>query len=170
LINDVLEFTRLENQRKRYMWESVDLVPIIRDSVNLFSQQLAELNFEIELNLPESLVLRRADRSALKQCAVNLISNSIKFSPQEKFLAVRLSSLNGDVVWETEDRGIGIEAEDQPRIFEKFYRGEHLDPALSGTGLGLTLCKAFVEAHEGSITWTQPQSMQGSLFVIRLPT
>ncbi|MGH9426068.1 MAG: sensor histidine kinase, partial [Terriglobia bacterium] len=169
LINDVLEFTRLENDKKRFVWEKVDLVAVLQESMQLFSQQLADARFAVSLDLPENLILRRADRAALKQCAVNLISNCLKFSPQDKCILVRLRDENGKAVWETEDRGIGVLPEDQPRIFDKFYRGASLDPAISGTGLGLTLCKAFVEAHGGSIEWEASASGTGSRFVIRLP-
>ncbi|MCI0622209.1 MAG: HAMP domain-containing histidine kinase [Acidobacteria bacterium] len=169
LINDVLEFTRLENDKKRFVWESVDLVAVLRDSLQLFSQHLADAGFAVTLDLPESLVLRKADRAALKQCAVNLISNCLKFSPHEKCLVLRLSYRSGQAVWETEDRGIGVSPADRQRIFDKFYRGVRLDPAISGTGLGLTLCKAFVEAHGGTIEWEAPATGMGSRFVIRLP-
>jgi signal transduction histidine kinase len=169
LINDVLEFTRLENDKKRFVWERVDLVAVLEESVQLFSHQLTDAGFEVRLDLPDSLILRRADRAALKQCAVNLISNCLKFSPHEKHMALRLRQENGEAVWETEDRGIGVLPEDQPRIFAKFYRSSSLDPAISGTGLGLTLCKAFVEAHGGSIEWEGPACGTGSRFVIRLP-
>ena len=169
LINDVLEFTRLENDKKRFVWERVDLVAVLHDSMQLFSQQLADAGFAVTLDLPENLILRRADRAALKQCAVNLISNCLKFSPHDKCVLVRLRDENGTAVWETEDRGVGVLPEDQPRIFDKFYRGASLDPAISGTGLGLTLCKALVEAHGGSIEWEAPASGTGSRFVITLP-
>jgi signal transduction histidine kinase len=169
LINDVLEFTRIENDKKRFVWETLDLVPVIQDSLALFSHQLSDSGFSVVLDLPDSLVLQRADRAALKQCAVNLISNTLKFSPQQKFLKVRLASNGSQGVWTFEDRGIGVAREDEAHIFEKFYRGRGLDPAMSGTGLGLTLCKAFVEAHGGTIVWEQPESGSGSRFVIRLP-
>ena len=169
LINDVLEFTRLENDKKRFVWEKVDLVAVLQESMQLFSQQLAEAGFAVALELPESLILRRADHAALKQCAVNLISNCLKFSPHDKSILVRLREENGKAVWETEDRGIGVLPEDQSRIFDKFYRSGSLDPAVSGTGLGLTLCKAFVEAHGGGIEWEAPMAGVGSRFVIRLP-
>ncbi len=169
LINDVLEFTRLENDKKRFVWARVDLVAVLQESMQLFSQQLADAGFAVALDLPESLILRKADRAALKQCAVNLISNCLKFSPRDKSILMRVREESGNAVWETEDRGIGILPEDQPRIFDKFYRSGRLDPAVSGTGLGLTLCKAFVEAHGGSIEWEAPTSGVGSRFVIRLP-
>ena len=169
LINGVLEFTRLENDKKRFVWETVDLVAVLQESMQLFSQQLADAGFAVALDLPENLILRRADRAALKQCAVNLISNCLKFSPHDKCILVRLRDENGKAVWETEDRGIGVLHEDQPRIFDKFYRSASLDPAVSGTGLGLTLCKGLVEAHGGSIEWESPASGTGSRFVIRLP-
>jgi signal transduction histidine kinase len=168
LISDVLEFTRLENDKKKFVWEAVDLVPVIRESVRLFSQQLDEAGFTVSLDLPETLVLQRADRDALKQTASNLISNSLKFSPLQKALNIRLSRNGKRAVWEIEDRGLGIEARDLPHVFEKFYRGSNLDPAISGTGLGLTLCKAFIEAHGGKVR-VESSPGHGSRFTIELP-
>jgi signal transduction histidine kinase len=169
LINDVLEFTRLENDKKRFVWESVDLVTVIKESYQLFWQQLEESNFEVELELPESLILERADRAALKQSTVKLISNSLKYSGRVKFLGIRLRQDNGVARWEVEDHGIGIPIEERSHVFDKFYRGKALDPALSGTGLGLTLCRAFIEAHGGSITLKDLPVEHGTVFVIELP-
>ncbi len=169
LISDVLEFTRLENDKKRFVWEAVDLVPVIQESVRLFSHQLEAAGFQVCLELPESLVLERADKAALKQTAVNLISNSLKFSSKEKELRIRLSRNGARAIWELEDRGIGIEPQDMPYIFDKFYRGKKLDPAMSGTGLGLTLCRALIGAHGGKIS-VESQPRKGSRFVISLPT
>lgn len=169
LINDVLEFTRLENDKKRFVWESVDLVTVVKESYQLFWQQLEEANFQVQLDLPESLILERADRAALKQCAVNLISNSLKYSGEEKFLGIQLSQEDGIASWQVEDHGIGIPIEERSYVFDKFYRGKGLDPALSGTGLGLTLCKAFIEAHGGSISLKDRAVTKGTLFVIELP-
>jgi signal transduction histidine kinase len=122
----------------------------------------------LSMEMPESLILQKADRAALKQTAVNLISNSLKFSADQKQLKIRLARNGRKVVWEFEDLGVGIDSQDLPFIFEKFYRGPRLDPAISGTGLGLTLCKAFVEAHGGQIH-AESTPGQGSRFVIYLP-
>jgi signal transduction histidine kinase len=168
LIRDVLEFTRLENDKKKFFWEPVDLVAVIRESVQLFSQQLDQSGFDLSLDLPESLILQRADRDALKQTAANLISNSLKFSPQRKVLRIRVHRRHGRAVWEMEDQGLGIPSEDLPHVFDKFYRSKKLDPAISGTGLGLTLCKAFVEAHGGKIQ-VDSGPYEGSRFMIELP-
>jgi signal transduction histidine kinase len=168
LIRDVLEFTRLENDKKKFIWEAVDLVTVIRESVRLFSQQIEQAGFELSLDLPESLILERADRDALKQIATNLISNSLKFSPDRKVLAIRVYRNGARAIWEVEDCGLGIPSRDLPHVFEKFYRGASLDPAISGTGLGLTLCKAFVETHGGEIR-IESSPDQGSRFIIELP-
>jgi len=168
LIGEVLEFTRLENDKKKFVWETVDLVAIIRESVRLFSHQLEQLGFELLLDLPASMTLERADRDALKQTAMNLISNSLKFSPERKTLIMKLRRNGKRALWEVEDHGIGIPPKDLPHIFEKFYRGMTLDPAMSGTGLGLTLCKAFVEAHGGEIR-VESSLGHGSRFIIELP-
>ncbi len=168
LIRDVLEFTRLENDKKKFVWEATDLVEVIQESVRVFSQQLEQAGFDLSLELPESLILERADRDALKQTSANLISNSLKFSPVRKALTIRVRRNGSKAIWEVEDQGLGIFPQDLPHIFEKFYRGAGLDPAISGTGLGLTLCKAFVEAHGGVIRIdTRPG--QGSRFIIELP-
>jgi signal transduction histidine kinase len=168
LISDVLEFTRLENDKRPFDWEVVDLVAVIQESLQLFSQQLAEEGFEVSVDLPEDLVLQRADRAALKQTAVNLINNGIKFSGERKQLKICLERAGQQVRWEVEDQGVGIQPEELPFIFEKFYRGSRLDPAISGTGLGLALCKAFVEAHGGSIR-VESTAGQGSKFILTLP-
>jgi signal transduction histidine kinase len=168
LIRDVLEFTRLENDKKKFLWEAVDLVTVIQESVRLFSQQLGLAGFELLLDLPDSLILERADRDALKQIATNLISNSVKFSPERKVLKIRLHRNGERAIWEVEDCGLGIPSKDLPHVFEKFYRGANLDPAISGTGLGLTLCKAFVEAHGGDIHIKSTPD-EGSRFIITLP-
>ena len=168
LISDVLEFTRLENEKRPFDWEVVDLVVVIRESLQIFSQQFAGEGFDVTLVLPESLVLQKADRTALKQTAVNLISNAIKFSRERKQLKVRLECAGQQAIWEVEDQGIGIPPEELPFIFEKFYRGSRLDPVVSGTGLGLALCKAFVDAHGGSIR-AESVAGQGSKFIITLP-
>jgi signal transduction histidine kinase len=168
LIGEVLEFTRLENDKKKFVWETVDLVTIIRESVRLFSHQLEQLGFELLLDLPASMTLERADRDALKQTAMNLISNSLKFSPERRTLIMKLRRNGKRALWEVEDHGIGIPPKDLPHVFEKFYRGTTLDPAMSGTGLGLTLCKAFVEAHGGEIR-VESNPGHGSRFIIELP-
>jgi signal transduction histidine kinase len=168
LISDVLEFTRLENDKRVFDWEVVDLVSVIRESLQLFSQQFAEEGFEVSVDLPENLILQKADRAALKQTAVNLISNGIKFSQDRKRLRLSLNRDGDRAIWEVEDGGVGIHPEELPHIFEKFYRGSKLDPAISGTGLGLTLCKAFVEAHGGTIR-ARSIPGQGCTFIIILP-
>ena len=168
LISDVLEFTRLENDKRPFDWEVVDLAAVIRESLQLFSQQLAEEGFEVSVDLPENLVLQKADQAALKQTAVNLINNGIKFSGERKYLKIRLDRMGQQARWEVEDRGVGIQPDEIPFIFEKFYRGSRLDPAISGTGLGLALCKAFVEAHGGSIR-VESTVGEGSKFILTLP-
>jgi signal transduction histidine kinase len=127
LIRDVLEFTRLENDKKKFNWEEVDLVAVIRESVRLFSQQLEQAKFELSLDLPDSLILERADRDALKQTATNLISNSLKFSPDRKALSIKVRRNGGRAIWEVEDQGLGIPQRLTP-CFRKNSPRQSLDP------------------------------------------
>jgi signal transduction histidine kinase len=109
------------------------------------------------------------DRGRLAQVLDNLVSNSLKFTPEGGRVEVRTGASNGRVVLEVEDSGIGIPAAEQPRLFERFFRAESAtEQAIPGTGLGLAIVKAIVEAHGGDIT-VESRPHEGTTFRIELP-
>jgi signal transduction histidine kinase len=109
------------------------------------------------------------DRGRLAQVLDNLVSNSLKFTPEGGRVEVRTGASNGRVVLEVEDSGIGIPAAEQPRLFERFFRAASAtEQAIPGTGLGLAIVKAIVEAHGGDIT-VESQPHEGTTFRIELP-
>ena len=111
----------------------------------------------------------REDREAIARSLLNLVNNAVKYSSTEKYLGVRLYRSNGSLNLEIVDHGIGIPASEQPKIFEKFYRvGDPLVHNTKGSGLGLSLVRHIVRAHDGEVR-VESIPGKGSKFVITLP-
>ena len=109
------------------------------------------------------------DRSRLAQVLDNLISNALKFTPASGRVSVRVSRTGRDAVVEVADTGVGIPAEEQDRLFERFFRSSNAtEQAIPGTGLGLTIAKTIVERHEGSIEIESAEG-KGTTVRVRLP-
>ena len=169
LIDNVLDFSRIEMGRKEFDFGDADLAAIVRQTMDAYSKEFDQAGFDVALDVEKGLPSLRFDREAITGVLLNLLGNALKFSPHVKSLRVRLGRRGEDVVLEVEDRGVGIPAEDLPRIFDKFYRGGNKIVAqTSGSGLGLTLAKYIVEAHAGRIE-VQSRPGEGSTFRIVLP-
>ena len=179
LIENILDFSRIEQGRKRYEFEAVDIGALVRQTVQSMRPNGAERQVEVELRpvdaaVPESLV---CDGPAMQQTLINLIDNAIKHSPAGGKVTVGLeaarhgaSQAAGSLLrlW-VEDQGPGIPAEEHGRIFERFYRrGSELRRETQGIGIGLTIVQHIVEAHGG---WVAVRSAvgQGSRFTIEMP-
>jgi signal transduction histidine kinase len=109
------------------------------------------------------------DREAIARSLLNLVNNAVKYSAKEKYVGVHLYYRDGVVNLEVVDRGIGIPAKEQPKIFEKFYRvGDPLVHNTKGSGLGLALVRHIVQAHGGEVT-VESSPGRGSKFIISLP-
>jgi signal transduction histidine kinase len=146
----------------------VDIDELARESVE--SAQPAASAREIELTFSGDGRTRiEGDPIRLEQMMANLVTNAIKFTPLGGRVVVRTAREDGNVLFEVTDTGAGISAEDQPRLFERFFRARSaVDQAIRGTGLGLAITKAIVDAHHGSIT-VESAVGEGSTFRVRLP-
>ncbi|MEW6495266.1 MAG: PAS domain S-box protein [Cyanobacteriota bacterium] len=107
------------------------------------------------------------DEKIIRCILTHLLSNAIKYSPQGGEIALVLSGVGEEIQVQVRDRGIGIPLSDQPHLFEAFYRGENID-SISGSGLGLTVVKKYVELHRGRITFTSEVGM-GTTFTVTIP-
>lgn len=170
LIDHVLSFSKVENQVKKYNFQQANLPTVVRDTINLFRAQMSGTDGEIRLKILPGVPSQASfDKDAIREVLLNLLSNAIKYSGDDKFVTVMVGIDRNDLFIEVADRGIGIPAEDQARIFEKFYR---VDQALSrkvdGTGLGLAICKEIVQAHGGRITLESVWG-KGSRFTVYIP-
>jgi signal transduction histidine kinase len=125
---------------------------------------------EIELSLSRGEIGQiQGDPDRLAQMMDNLVSNAIKFTPDGGRVVVRTAFENGEAFFEVTDTGFGISSADQAHLFDRFFRARPaVDKAIRGTGLGLTITKAIVDAHKGSITVTSTLGKE-STFLVRLP-
>jgi signal transduction histidine kinase len=169
LINNILDFSRIEAGRKEYEFRETDIADLVRNTLDSYRYQIEQQGFALEESIDSSLPAVRVDREAIARAVVNLVNNALKYSAEEKFLGVKLYRDNGAVKLEVEDHGIGIARRDQSKIFEKFYRtGDPLVHNTKGSGLGLSLVRHITEAHGGDIL-VESTPGKGSKFILSLP-
>jgi signal transduction histidine kinase len=168
LINNVLDFSKIEKNKKEYHFEPIDLSDVVQSAVSSMQYWMNEQGFKIESQI-ELNVKTKADGDAIEQAVLNLLSNAMKYSFERKEINLRLWTENQSTYIQVEDKGIGIPESRQNRIFNKYYRahvGHEQDKG--GAGLGLTVLKHIVDAHRGKIE-LESNVNQGSIFTIILP-
>jgi signal transduction histidine kinase len=173
LINDILDFARIEAGGKEYVLQPTDAGKVVRETYEAYRPQLEHHGFEHRLDIAPGLPRIDADADALSQILVNLIQNSIKYSDDDKFLGIEVT---GDVrrgrsgvLISLHDRGIGIRPDDRARLTEGFFRSQDTRVRQQGgTGLGLALVKRIIEAHHGSLD-IESRLVKGSTFRVFFP-
>jgi signal transduction histidine kinase len=169
LINNILDFSRIEAGRKEYEFRETDIADLVRNTLDSYRYQIEQQGFELEEKIDTELPAVRIDREAIARALVNLVNNALKYSKDEKYIGVKLYRDNGAVKLEVADHGIGIARRDQAKIFEKFFRaGDPLVHNTKGSGLGLSLVRHITEAHGGAIE-VESQPGAGSKFIMSLP-
>jgi len=170
LIDRVLDFSRMERHMRQYHFEPHDLVQVVSDAVETFRPQAEKLGFTLRLSVEGSFDLQPLDADALSQVLLNLLTNAVQFSGDEKDIQVRVHPEGALVAVEVTDRGIGIEPRNLDRIFDKFYSTWRRmdDRTQGGLGLGLTLSREIVRAHGGELS-VRSQVGRGSTFTVALP-
>ena len=168
LINNILDFSRIEAGRKEYEFRDTDLRDLVRNTLESYRYQIEQQGFTFEENVAEVPPLK-VDREAMARSLVNLVNNALKYSQDRKYIGVNLYRENGSVKLEVIDHGIGIPAGEQTKIFEKFYRvGDPLVHNTKGSGLGLSLVQHIARAHGGEVVVDSTPGA-GSKFTITLP-
>jgi signal transduction histidine kinase len=169
LINNILDFSRIEAGRKEYEFRETDIAELVRNTLDSYRYQIEQQGFAFEESIDSSLPRVHVDREAIARALVNLVNNALKYSADEKFLGVKLYRENGALKLEVVDRGIGITRREQSKIFEKFYRtGDPLVHNTKGSGLGLSLVRHITQAHGGEIA-VESTPGKGSKFTLSLP-
>ncbi len=171
LINRLLDFSRLDRGEMKLNFENVDLGDLVRETVDNYRHQIEAEGLEVEVDvLPDAPVIVDADRDALSQVLLNLLTNAEKYAASGREVNVRLERPHeGKVALLVKDRGPGISKLHQRRIFEKFYRAdESISSGIEGSGIGLALCHQIVEKHEGQIRYSRREG-GGSCFAIEIP-
>jgi signal transduction histidine kinase len=169
LINNILDFSRIEAGRKEYDFRETDMRELVHNTLESYRYQIEQNGFAFEEKIAEDVPPLRVDREAMARSLLNLVNNALKYSQDRKFIGVNLFRDNGSVKLEVEDHGIGIPAHEQSKIFEKFYRvGDPLVHNTKGSGLGLSLVRYIVQAHGGQVMVDSAPG-RGSKFTITLP-
>jgi len=168
LISDLLDVPRIETGQIVQEMKEISLREVIKRSLEGQRNLAKEKGLKLQVEMPQSLPKIHGSSPRLQQVVTNLVSNAISYTP-EGTVTIRVTELDKDIQVEVIDTGIGIPAEDLPRLFEDFFRGSNVET--KGTGLGLSIAKRIVEAHGGKI-WAEspcPESNTGSRFIFTLP-
>jgi signal transduction histidine kinase len=182
LIENVLDFSRIEQGRKQYEFEPSDIAALTRETVRLMEPYATEHGVRLELKSairnPQSEI--EMDSKAIQQALVNLIDNAIKHSPKDAVVEIALTEQEtrnanplthhaSRITLSVSDHGPGIPREEHDKIFERFYRrGSELRRETQGVGIGLSIVKHIVEAHGGCVR-VESELGKGSVFIIQLP-
>ena len=167
LIGNLLDMSRIEAGVLAVEAEPVDLLPLLEETVAAF--QIMTREHHITLRAPSHPPLVLADARRTRQVLRNLIENALKYSPGGGPVTIAVQVQSGQVRISVADKGIGIEAYQQDRIFDRFHQADSASTReVGGTGLGLSICKAIVEAHGGQI-WAESEPGRGSTFYFTLP-
>jgi len=172
LINNVLDFSRMERGEKKYNFQPCDLADVARSAAETFRPHLEANGFKFDCELSETKIPIRGDADALSQIIVNLLSNAEKYSNGEKDIALLLGQKQSPLP-HTEikilDRGSGVPRGSEEKVFEKFYRAhDSLASGIQGSGLGLTIARQIARAHGGDVIY-EPREGGGSCFIFRIP-
>jgi len=192
LINNVLDFSRLERHEKKYDFLDCDLAQIVGDTAETYRPHLENNGVKLECSLPMSQMPIHGDADALAQVIVNLLSNAEKYCNGRKEIELRLrkariSDRSGVDASESQrdvehpgpdpgyaevrvlDRGLGVPRGSEEKIFEQFYRAhDSLNSGIQGSGLGLTLARQIARVHGGDVIY-EPREGGGSCFTLRVP-
>jgi two-component system sensor histidine kinase KdpD len=164
LIENVLESARLQSRTLQLRFQPLRLDAVIRDVIARLRVRRRDLEVSTEMdnNIPSIY----GDGVRLAQVIENLFTNAIKYAPGAP-ISVSLDHIGENVLITFQDRGPGIERDSLPLIFDRFYRARN-EKTITGTGLGLYICKQIIEAHRGKI-WADSRPGQGTTFFIELP-
>jgi len=173
LVNDLLDVSRIEAGKVALSFQPIDLREIvqevIRNMLQLSEDEERPMNFAVDI--PDDLPNIFGDIERVRQILTNLLDNAYRYSPENSKVTINVTQSNGALQVDIIDEGIGIFPDEQERIFERFYRGEHQQViATPGTGLGLPIAKELVEMHNGRI-WVTSSGIpgEGSTFSFTLP-
>ena len=166
MLTALMDITEAEAGVMRLKLEKTSVPALLKDVIELYELVTEEKHISITTDFPakcEAMV----DATRMRQAFANILDNALKYTPEGGKIHVSCAAASGSVTVRARDTGMGIPAEEQPRIWERLYRGDK-SRSQRGLGLGLSLVKAIVEAHHGTVT-VQSKPGEGSEFIINIP-
>jgi len=170
LIGDIVDLARMRPEQIQADFEVFDPGEVGADSIEDVRLAAGEKNVRIKIEPPPKFVKIVGARRRLRQVFTNLLTNAVKFSPSGSTVTFRARYEPDALIFEVEDEGIGIPPEDQPHIFDDFFRAENVGD-VSGVGLGLSIARKVIDAHNGKILVTSPylDGKTGTRFTVVIP-
>jgi PAS domain S-box-containing protein len=169
LISELLTLSKVQAEGHRPEQQIVDLAQVVTAGLAVISPTVARRDVELTVALPTAPVRVTGDREMLERVVINLTDNAVKFTPDGGRVSVALTSGSGQAVLEVADNGIGVPAQEQQRLFDRFFRSSLAQQhAIPGSGLGLSIAHKIVEKHGGTLE-VHSEAGQGSTFRVRLP-
>lgn len=166
LISDLLDISKIHTGKLPFSFTSFDLMSLIEDIREMMQQSNNTHKIDFNRDLKELTVF--ADRQRIEQVIINLISNAIKYSPAAKHVVVNCATHDNKVAVSVQDFGLGINADEQQKIFERFYRAKTSTENISGLGIGLYICSEIINRHHGKLT-VESEVGAGSTFTFEIP-
>ena len=167
LVEELLELSRIESGAAPMHFSQLDASALIADTVRRFSQQAERAGLRLAAEVPVAPLSIIGDAERLERALGNLVANAMKFTDRGGSITITADAVDSDVIITVADTGIGIEPEQQGRVFERFYKADR-GRGTGGTGLGLAIVKHIVLAHEGTVA-VESRLGRGSTFTMRLP-
>ncbi len=169
LINNLLDFASLGRTQAERHFERTNIAQLVSKEIEAYRYEVQkdgfQMNVEVDSNVPDTY----ADPNAITMAFFNLLDNSVKYSGEQKQITVRVSQRNGSVALAVTDKGLGIPAAEQEKIFDKFYRGSAASAhKIRGSGIGLSITKHVAEMHGGEVL-VQSEPGKGSTFTLCIP-
>lgn len=166
-LENFLSWAKTQLQGFKTEIRQVEIQPLVEEVFQTLRFKAAEKGIRLINHVEESLIIE-TDENMLRIVLVNLVHNGIKFSNLDDSITIEAFSENGYTVFKVIDTGMGIEKQDQEKLFEAFYKGCNGTAGESGSGLGLSLCKEFIELKNGDI-WMESEPGEGTTFIFRIP-
>lgn len=169
IVDSLLTISKIESGKLDLQRTVVNICELVKNTVSDYKALAQEKDISLDYDVPEEGIDICLDLDRTKEILINLISNSIKFTPEGGWIKVTCNRLDEEVQLSVQDSGIGIAKEDEPKLFDKFTQfGRKAGPGEKGTGLGLAIVKKLVEMHGGRIE-VESEVDQGTTFTISLP-
>jgi two-component system phosphate regulon sensor histidine kinase PhoR len=169
LVNDLLSLARLESKEANLQLAEIKLRDFLEGVTRDWAKRLAGKNLRLELEVPDNFPTLRVDERRLEEVVHNLLDNAVKYSHQDGRILIQAGAPDQEVVLSVRDEGVGIAANDLPRIFERFYRADRArSRELGGTGLGLSIVKHIAQLHGGRVE-AESTLGQGTTIRVILP-
>ena len=170
LVNQILDVRKIDKQQMHLHCQQTDIVSFVRGIYKMYEYMAQERGMEFVFESDAEHIMAWVDRSQFDKVVSNLLSNAFKYNSEEGGVKVRLAHTDEHVSLEVADSGSGLDADSMKHLFERFYQGKNSrDKHVTGTGIGLNLCKMIVDMHHGSIAAANRTDAQGAVFTVTIP-